>query len=63
VGITKIQLTMPRVMMSRADRNPWLAKMVCCVARTSEITHNTIHWRCTCLDGNFWYFNILNQYL
>jgi hypothetical protein len=27
-GITKIRLTMPRVKMSRADRNPWLAKMV-----------------------------------
>jgi len=27
-GITKIQLTMPRVKMSRADRNPWLTKMV-----------------------------------
>jgi hypothetical protein len=26
-GITKIRLTMPRVKMSRADRNPWLAKM------------------------------------
>ena len=27
-GITKIRLTMPREKMSRADRNPWLAKMV-----------------------------------
>ena len=27
-GITKIRLTMPRVKMNRADRNPWLAKMV-----------------------------------
>jgi hypothetical protein len=26
-GITKIRLTMPRVKLSRADRNPWLAKM------------------------------------
>jgi hypothetical protein len=25
---TKIRLTMPRVKMSRADRNPWLAKMI-----------------------------------
>ena len=25
---SKIRLTMPRVKMSRADRNPWLAKMV-----------------------------------
>ena len=24
---SKIRLTMPRVKMSRADRNPWLAKM------------------------------------
>jgi hypothetical protein len=27
---SKIRLTMPRVKMSRADRNPWLAKMGCC---------------------------------
>ena len=27
MGITKICLAMPRVKMSRADRNPWLAKM------------------------------------
>ena len=27
-GITKIRLTMPRVKKSRADRNPWLAKMI-----------------------------------
>jgi len=25
---SKIRLTMPRVKMSRADRNPWLAKMM-----------------------------------
>jgi hypothetical protein len=28
IRITKIRLTMPRVKMSRADRNPWLAKMI-----------------------------------
>jgi hypothetical protein len=27
-GITKIRLAMPRVKMSRADCNPWLAKML-----------------------------------
>ena len=26
-GITKIRLAMPRVKLSRTDRNPWLAKM------------------------------------
>jgi phosphoenolpyruvate carboxylase len=26
-GITKIRLTMPKVKLSRANRNPWLAKM------------------------------------
>jgi hypothetical protein len=31
VGIMKILLTMPRVKMSRADRNPWLAKMTICL--------------------------------
>jgi hypothetical protein len=29
---SKIRLTMPRVKMSRADRNPWLAKMLCCLS-------------------------------
>jgi hypothetical protein len=53
-GGVPLELYSIKDLYSRKDMN--LARFnidcmqVCCVARTSDITHSAIRWRCTCLD-------------
>jgi hypothetical protein len=58
-------LTSVKDLYSRKDMNLAIFNIdcmqVCCVARTSEITHSAICWQCVCLD-QWWKFSSLQHF-